>query len=222
MAKVSDQPGMDEDEPEVFLNARMHAREHITTEQALALLDWLTDGYATSSRIRAIVDTTEVFVVPDLNPDGARFDLQGAAVQGVAQEPPAVSRRPGDRPQPQLRLSLGMLLAARTRGRRPTSTVDRAGSRRPRLASCATSSSGASSWPRISLHSYGGQVLWPYGYTTTDRPDGHAGVAPPDRDAAGEGHRVAQRLPPDAGELAVHRPAARSWTGRSASIGCRP
>ena len=37
-AKVSDNVATDEDEPEVLIDALHHAREHLTTEQALATL----------------------------------------------------------------------------------------------------------------------------------------------------------------------------------------
>ena len=169
MAKVSDQPGMDEDEPEVFLNARMHAREHVTTEQALALLDWLTHGYATSSRIRAIVDTTEVFVVPDLNPDGARFDLRGHRYKGWRKNrQPARGARGTD-----LNRNFGYRWGCcRGSDPWPSSNLYRG----PRRFSAPEARAVRALVERrhfvaaISLHSYGGQVLWPYGYTTTDRP----------------------------------------------------
>ena len=45
IGKVSDQVGEDEDEPEVLIDALHHAREHLTTEQALATLRWLTRDY---------------------------------------------------------------------------------------------------------------------------------------------------------------------------------
>ncbi len=183
MAKVSDRPGIDEDEPEVFLNARMHAREHITTEQALVLLDWLTDGYATSARIRRIVDRTEVFVIPDLNPDGARFDLKGSRYKGWRKNRQAyqgargtdLNRNFGYRwgccggsdPWPSSNLFRGP-----RRFSAPEARIvrDLVGSREFVAA--------------ISLHSYGGQVLWPYGYTLRDRPG----------DMPGSLHRTVTRL----------------------------
>jgi hypothetical protein len=169
MAKVSDQPGTDEDEPEVFINARMHAREHMTTEQALVLLHWLTDGYATSSRVRRIVDTTEVFVVPDLNPDGARFDLKGTRYKGWRKNRQSyrgsrgtdLNRNFGYRwgccggsdPWPSSNLFRGPRRFSAPEARLVRDLVER----REFVAA-------------LSLHSYGGQVLWPYGYTTRDRP----------------------------------------------------
>src|SRR3990172_4826400 len=76
-AKVSDNVAEDEAEPEVLIDALHHAREHLTTEQALAVLRWLTDDYGTDETVTRLVDTREVFIVFALNPDGMRFDLTG-------------------------------------------------------------------------------------------------------------------------------------------------
>ena len=76
LAKISDNVAVDEDEPELFFNALTHAREHLTTEQALALFAWLTDGYGTDSRITGIVDTREIWILFMVNPDGGEFDLR--------------------------------------------------------------------------------------------------------------------------------------------------
>ena len=77
MAKVSDNVAEDENEPEVLVDALHHAREHLTTEQALALLRWLTDDYGTDDEITHLVDSREIFIVFALNPDGLRYDLRG-------------------------------------------------------------------------------------------------------------------------------------------------
>ncbi len=76
-AKVSDNVADDEAEPEVLIDALHHAREHLTTEQALAVLRWLSDDYGADETVTRLVDTREVFIVFALNPDGMRFDLTG-------------------------------------------------------------------------------------------------------------------------------------------------
>ncbi len=77
MAKISDHVADDEAEPEVLIDALHHAREHLTTEQALAILHWLTDDYGTDATVTRLVDTRETFIVFALNPDGMRYDLTG-------------------------------------------------------------------------------------------------------------------------------------------------
>lgn len=77
MAKVSDNAATDEAEPEVLIDALHHAREHLSTEQALATLHWLVDGYGPDAQVTDLVDTREIFIVFALNPDGMRYDLTG-------------------------------------------------------------------------------------------------------------------------------------------------
>ncbi|WP_318201680.1 M14 family metallopeptidase [Streptomyces sp. SCL15-4] len=73
--KVSDNVAADEDEPEVLFTAHQHAREHLTVEMALYLLRELGAGYGTDSRITGLVDSREIWIVPDLNPDGGEYDI---------------------------------------------------------------------------------------------------------------------------------------------------
>jgi murein tripeptide amidase MpaA len=77
MAKISDNVAEDEREPEVLVDALHHAREHMTSEQALALLRWLSDDYGTDATVTRLVNSREIFVIFALNPDGMRFDLTG-------------------------------------------------------------------------------------------------------------------------------------------------
>ena len=75
---MSDHVATDEAEPEVLIDALHHAREHLTTEQALYLLKVLTTGYATDSLVKRLVDSREIFIVFALNPDGMQYDLTGS------------------------------------------------------------------------------------------------------------------------------------------------
>jgi murein tripeptide amidase MpaA len=72
--KVSDNPDIEEDEPEIYFNAMHHAREWLTIEVALYILNYLTDNYGTNSTITNIVDTRQIWVVPCVNPDGRVYD----------------------------------------------------------------------------------------------------------------------------------------------------
>ncbi|MFF7971886.1 M14 family zinc carboxypeptidase [Streptomyces sp. NPDC007905] len=73
--KVSDNVGTDEDEPEVLFTFHQHAREHLTVEMALYLLRELGAGYGSDPRITGIVNSREIWIVPDLNPDGGEYDI---------------------------------------------------------------------------------------------------------------------------------------------------
>ncbi|SMF12534.1 M14 family metallopeptidase [Streptomyces sp. Amel2xC10] len=73
--KISDNVGTDEAEPEVLFTHHQHAREHLTVEMALYLLRELGAGYGTDSRITNMVNGREIWIVPDLNPDGGEYDI---------------------------------------------------------------------------------------------------------------------------------------------------
>ena len=75
--KISDNVSVDENEPEVFIHGLTHARERASNEEALALIEMLTGEYDTNARIKAIVDSREIWIVPMLNPDGAEYDMSG-------------------------------------------------------------------------------------------------------------------------------------------------
>ncbi|HSV38315.1 MAG TPA: M14 family metallopeptidase [Nocardioidaceae bacterium] len=73
--KVSDNAAVDENEPEVVFTHHQHAREHLTVEMALYTLNLLTSTYATDATIKGLVDTREIWILPDVNPDGGEYDI---------------------------------------------------------------------------------------------------------------------------------------------------
>lgn len=73
--KISDNVGTDENEPEVLYDANHHAREHITVEMAVYLLKLFTGSYASDSRVKSVVDSREIWIIPSVNPDGSEYDI---------------------------------------------------------------------------------------------------------------------------------------------------
>lgn len=80
--KISDNATTDEAEPEVLFTCNIHAREHLTTEMCLHIIQRFTDGYGTDPTVTEFVDGREIFVAPSLNPDGSEFDISGGQYQG--------------------------------------------------------------------------------------------------------------------------------------------
>lgn len=68
--KVSDNPNMDEDEAEVLYNGVHHAREPLSMINLQYYLWVLLENYGNDEYITSIVDNTELYFVPMLNPDG--------------------------------------------------------------------------------------------------------------------------------------------------------
>ncbi|MEV0713848.1 M14 family zinc carboxypeptidase [Asanoa sp. NPDC050611] len=75
LIKISDNVNLDEAEPEILFNSQQHAREHLTVEMAIYLLNLFTDNYGTDSRITNIVNSREIWIVPTVNPDGSEYDI---------------------------------------------------------------------------------------------------------------------------------------------------
>lgn len=76
MMKVSDNPEVDEDEPEVLFDALHHAREPMSTEMCLMLIEYLCANYDSDPYVRWLVDEREIYVVPIVNPDGYIYNEQ--------------------------------------------------------------------------------------------------------------------------------------------------
>jgi carboxypeptidase T len=73
--KISDNVTTDEAEPEVLFTHHQHAREHLTVEMALYLIRELGAGYGGDSRVTNMVNNREIWIIPDLNPDGGEYDI---------------------------------------------------------------------------------------------------------------------------------------------------
>jgi carboxypeptidase T len=69
--RISDNPNTDEtDETEVLYSAIHHAREPASLSQTLFYMWYLLENYSTSEEIQFLVNNTEMYFVPCLNPDG--------------------------------------------------------------------------------------------------------------------------------------------------------
>jgi len=73
--KISDNVGTDEPESEVLFTHHQHAREHLTVEMALYTLGILTNEYGSTQQITDLVNSREIWMVFDVNPDGGEYDI---------------------------------------------------------------------------------------------------------------------------------------------------
>lgn len=72
--KISDNPEVDEDEPEVLYTALHHAREPNSLSQMIFYLWYLLENYETDDKVKYLVDNTEMYFMPCLNPDGYKYN----------------------------------------------------------------------------------------------------------------------------------------------------
>ncbi|MEZ5358685.1 MAG: M14 family zinc carboxypeptidase [Candidatus Zixiibacteriota bacterium] len=68
--KLSDNPNVDEDEPEILYTACIHAREVITPEVLFYFIEYMIDHYTTLPSMANVVNNTQMWFVPVVNPDG--------------------------------------------------------------------------------------------------------------------------------------------------------
>lgn len=83
--KITDNPDVDEEEPEFKYVSTIHGDEPLGTEMCLYFIDLLLRSYGGSSaqatRITWLIDNTAIWIVPLMNPDGlmlgTRYNAQG-------------------------------------------------------------------------------------------------------------------------------------------------
>lgn len=175
--KISDNVAVDEGEPEVLLSGMVHARERIGNEMAIYAIHLLVDNYAGNERIRKIVNSREIWVIPMVNPDGAEYDIAGGQFHNWRKnrQPNAGTKCKG--------VDLNRQFGYRW-GKGGTSSGD----------PCSQLYRGTKPWAApevrayrdfvlnrvidgrqqiraaIDWHSFGRLVMWPYGYTYTNLP----------------------------------------------------
>lgn len=72
--RISDNPSSDENEPEVLYTAVHHAREPASLSQLIFYMWYLLENYNSDDMIKNLVDNTELYFVPCVNPDGYYYN----------------------------------------------------------------------------------------------------------------------------------------------------
>ena len=175
--KISDNVAVDESEPEVLFTHHQHAREHLTVEMALYTLKMLTDEYGTNQQITDLVNSREIWMVFDMNPDGGEYDIATGTYR---------SWRKNRQPNPGSSYigtdlnrnwgyrfgccggSSGTFSSETYRGASAFSAPETAVVRN--FVNSRVIGGKQQITVAIDFHTYSELILWPYGYTTTDIP----------------------------------------------------
>ena len=72
--RISDSPNIDEDEPEVLYTALHHSREPMSLSQMIYYMYYVLENYETDETIKFLVDNTEMYFIPCINPDGYLYN----------------------------------------------------------------------------------------------------------------------------------------------------
>ena len=176
-AKISDNVGTDEDEPEVLFIGQHHAREHITVEMTLYILHLLADNYGTDQQITDLVNSREIYIIFTTNPDGSEYDVATGSYRswrknrqpnsGSSYIGTDLNRNYGYKwgccggssgfPSSDTYRGASAFSAPETQRIRDFINSRVVGGKQQIKTS-------------ITFHSYAQLVLWPYGYTYTDVP----------------------------------------------------
>lgn len=68
--KITDNPDVNEDEPEFLYTAQMHGDELVDGVLALHMIDYLLKNYGTNAEVTNLVNNVEIWINPYANPDG--------------------------------------------------------------------------------------------------------------------------------------------------------
>jgi carboxypeptidase T len=177
--KISDNVATDEAEPEVLFTHHQHAREHLTVEMALYLVSLLTDEYATDARVQNLVNTREIWIVPDMNPDGGEYDIATGSYRSWRKnrQPNAGSSNVGTDLNRNWEYNWGC--CGGSSGSTSSSTYrgpSAASAPEVRVVADFVRSRVVGGRQQISthidFHTYSELILWPYGYTYNDLAPG--------------------------------------------------
>jgi hypothetical protein len=72
--KISDNPDNQEAEPQLLYSAIHHAREPMSLHQLIFYMWYLLENYETNPEVKSIVDNSELYFVPVVNPDGYLYN----------------------------------------------------------------------------------------------------------------------------------------------------
>lgn len=73
--KISDNPYENEDEPQVLYTGMIHAREPIGMQHQLFYMYYILEKYETDPEIKTLIDNTEMYFIPIVNPDGYQYNI---------------------------------------------------------------------------------------------------------------------------------------------------
>ncbi|GGP49170.1 M14 family metallopeptidase [Saccharothrix coeruleofusca] len=177
MIKVSDNPGADEAEPEVLFTCNQHAREHLTVEMCLHIVKRFTDGYATNSSIRNLVDSREIWIIPSVNPDGSEYDIATGSFRAWRKNRQPNSTSTGTDPNRNWGWQWGCCGGSSSSGSsetyRGTAAFSAPETARVRdFVNTRVVGGVQQIKTHIDWHTFSELILWPYGYTYNDTAPG--------------------------------------------------
>jgi carboxypeptidase T len=156
--------------PGAVFTGTFHAREHLSTEVALLLGRFLAEK-KDDPKVRELLRTRDIYILPMINPDGAEYDISTGEYQWHRKN---MSRNPDGSTGVDLNRNYGYLWGGAGSSGSPWSDTYRGPSAFSESESKAFKSfleARRNVKTLISYHSYGELVLYPWGGDDSDVPD---------------------------------------------------
>ncbi|MBN3034810.1 MAG: carboxypeptidase regulatory-like domain-containing protein [Bacteroidales bacterium] len=182
--KVSDNVQQEEDEPCIYYMGEHHAREPISLEVAMYILNHILNNYGTDPQITANVNSSQIWFIPLVNPNGHKIvtdewdlwwrkNIRDNNGNGNIDPSSGSSYPDGVDPNRNYGFEWGGQGTSTNPG--DITYCGPSGFSEPEVYAMRDLLSAHHFVAGISYHSYSELVLWPYGYTS--------GATPPDQAA---------------------------------------
>jgi carboxypeptidase T len=176
MLKISDNPGLDEGEPEALYTAVHHAREPQSMMTVLYFMYHLLENYGTDPEVTALVDSRALYFVPMVNPDGYVYNETTNPEGGGMWRKNRRVTAPGDTAGVDLNRNYGHLWGLDDEGSSPWTWAETyrgsAPFSEPEIAAVRDFVEGRRFVTAVNFHSRGELYLFPWGYADdTFTPD---------------------------------------------------
>jgi hypothetical protein len=172
--KISDNPNVDENEPEVLMTALHHAREPLGVSQLIFFMYYLCENYNTNSEVKYFVDNAEIYFVPIVNPDGYVYNQTNNPNGGGMWRKNRRANANGTFGV-DLNRNYGHFWGYDNVGSSPTPSSDTyrgtAGFSEPETRAVKYLCEQHQFRLALNYHTYGNLIVYPWGYTDSNTPD---------------------------------------------------
>lgn len=172
--KISDNPNSDENEPEALYTSLHHSREPLSLMQNIYYMWFLLENYATDEEVRYLVDNSELYFIPCVNPDGYVYNnTQSPNGGGMWRK----NRRNNGNGTfgVDLNRNYGYAFAFNNTGSSGTASSDTyrgpSAFSEPETRNVKTFCEAHNFQLSLNYHSYGNMVVYPWAYNSAATPD---------------------------------------------------
>ncbi|WP_337873114.1 M14 family zinc carboxypeptidase [Ignavibacterium sp.] len=172
--KVSDNPNINENEPQVQFNSLIHAREPQAVMTIMYYLYYLLENYGTDPEVTYLVNNREIYFIPCINPDGYEYNRSTNPNGGGMWRKNRRVNSDGSRGV-DLNRNFAFMWGINNSGSSgtPSSETYRgtAPFSEPETQAIRDFTNGKNFKTTLNYHTYSNLLLYPWGYVSTPTPD---------------------------------------------------